>query len=242
MKRATLTLLIILLFIMAGCHSVPGTVGKGKVETREMSLDLTLTGVDVLGAYDVTIDPSLSGKAVLEGESDILDMMDNTQSEKGVLELAFQPGTTLTTNKTVKARIPAIPGGLLKVSGSGTILLGGDGALKGDTFDVEMDGTGDIDITVDAAAVKITITGAGNITLSGNATSQTVEVSGSGEFRGYKCRGSDVHVNLSGGGNAQVYAGTELTGLISGTGNIFYDGNPPRVDISGTGSGKAMRR
>ncbi len=242
MKRTSFTIFIILLVILTGCQNVPGAVGNAKVESRNMPLELTLTGVNVLGAYDVTIDPTLNGMAVLEGESDLLDAMDNRQSETGVLELAFKPGTTLTTNKTVKARVPAFSHGLIRVSGEGTVLTQGENPMKGDVYEIEMGGTGAIDMALDAATIKAAITGAGNITLSGSATTQTVEISGTGEYRGFQCKGSAAHVNITGNGNAQVYTDTELTGLISGAGNILYDGNPQRVDISGQGGGKAMKR
>lgn len=241
-KAVTAIFLFIYIAVLAGCFYVPGVAGNGKAETREMPLTQPLTGVDNMDSFEVTIDPSLSGKAVFDGESNILDLMDSTQNEKGVLELAFKPGTNLMTVQSVKVRVPAVNGGLIRASGSGNILIAGDGVLTGDTFTFETTGSGTIDVAVDAKAISATLSGSGDITLSGSAGNQTVRTSGSGNYKGFACKGNSANVGIQGSGRAEVYTDTSLTGLISGSGDIIYDGNPAKVDISGQGSGKATKK
>ena len=228
-------LLAALLFSLAGCK---GVVGNGDVVTREVTLKRAVTGVKNAGSFDIVIDPSLTGKAVIEGESNILDLMEADQDATGVFRVAMKPDIAVISSKGVTVRLPKVEGGAFEIAGSGGISLAGNTPLKGDTFELKIAGSGDIDLAIEAQQLKCDILGSGNVTVKGTAKSGDVEIAGSGNYNAADCKTEGTVVRILGSGNAQVNASDELECNIYGSGNVLYRGNPPKLKINSNGSGQ----
>jgi hypothetical protein len=194
MKKSLIVLMCLVFgtFVFAGCIYIRlgggSVVGNGKIETREVSLGGDLKGVRDTGPFEVVIDPALSGKAVMEGESNILDAMQVVVDGSGVLNITSQPNVSLMPHSTVTVRTPAISGGLIETDGNGNIRLQGDVALKGDAFELHINGSGDMSLNLEAKDITAGINGSGNIRLTGSATNETVTINGSGNFDAFDCQ------------------------------------------------------
>jgi hypothetical protein len=85
-------------------------------------------------------------------------------------------------------------------------------------------------------AIAIDISGSGDVTVDGTADSQTVTVSGSGNYSGGDLVTRNSTAEISGSGNIAVNALDVLDAEISGSGNTTYTGDPQvRQTISGSG-------
>ena len=103
----------------------------------------------------------------------------------------------------------------------------------------ELVGAGNIESQncLETASLGLSITGAGNITLCGTVGDLTLEITGTGNYRGYDLVSDGCHVTISGAGNVQTTCNDALDVTISGAGNVFYKGNPTiTTSISGAGS------
>jgi hypothetical protein len=113
------------------------------------------------------------------------------------------------------------------------------GPLKSRTFDLELTGSGNVDIeALDATRSRTRITGSSNVAIGGGRVdAQTIEIDGSGDYAAAPLASRSTQVTIGGSGNVEVAAGERLSVDISGSGEVRYHGNP-RVDehISGAGS------
>ena len=102
----------------------------------------------------------------------------------------------------------------LALSGPGTMTIG---SIAVNTLNVDMSGVGSVDV-------------------AGTCTDQVVTLSGAGNYQGSRMESGHTTVNLSGVGNAKVWANEILDASISGAGGIEYYGSA-KVDqkISGLG-------
>ena len=104
--------------------------------------------------------------------------------------------------------------------------------------EVNLSGLGDVRIEeIEADRLVLTLSGAGRIEVSGEATDQVINVTGAGSYDGGDLRSERVDVNLSGAGSATVWATEFLDVNISGLGNVRYYGDPEiRETVSGLGN------
>jgi hypothetical protein len=244
----TFTMLVIVAALcigLAGCFSInlgQGSVmGNGQMTTKEISLSNAPSGAKTMTSIDIVLDPSLEGKAVLEGESNILDVV-TVQNVGGVLEVNYKPNMAIISTRPVKLRMPVISGGLLETNSSGSISMLGTDALKGDTFELRTNSSGNITLAIEAKQLKAVTTSSGNIKVTGSAQKGDIELSSSGTFSGFDCKMATANVRLSSSGNAEVSVSEELTGNTSSSGSVIYDGDPGKVNVSTSSSGKAVKR
>lgn len=95
---------------------------------------------------------------------------------------------------------------------------------------------------IDADNLIVKLSGSGNIFLSGNAHNSDMKISGSGNIKTYDLAAQNCEVRLSGSGNAKVHAVQALYAHVSGSGGIYYKGNPEKVKSKVTGSGDVVSR
>ncbi len=236
-------------------------VGNGKMETKTLDIEQDVTGLKSMGSIDVIIDPSLESEAVIEGESNVIDLVELNQNSSGELTVSTKDHTSLTLHKPMTVRIPAVNGGTIELDGSGSISLDADEALKGDNFrvgimgsgDIQLiletsdlealvSGSGDIDLKVNTQQIRADIDGSGRIKVDGSAANADISINGSGDFDGRDCAMKSVNVNISGSGDISVNVASELTGSVNGSGDVIYTGDPATVSISDNGSGDVIKR
>jgi hypothetical protein len=85
---------------------------------------------------------------------------------------------------------------------------------------------------------SVILTGLGSIILSGPKQNNiSIGLNGVGYIGAYDLEVSNADVMLGGSGEVEVFVTEELTGLISGNGNVYYRGNPfINLPVTGTGS------
>ena len=105
------------------------------------------------------------------------------------------------------------------VSGSGQVTAAG---VAADSFDVEISGSGRVEVT-------------------GAAGTLAVDISGSGRYVGEDFEASVGTVRVSGSGEAVVNVTDDLDVDVSGSGGVQYIGDP-RITESVTGSGDISRK
>jgi hypothetical protein len=103
---------------------------------------------------------------------------------------------------------------------------------------VELSGAGSMAISnLNTESWRVTLPGAGSITVSGQTNSQTVELSGAGSYNAADLVSQQATINSSGAGMAVVQVSDSLDVTINGLGNVEYIGNPTVTEeINGVGS------
>ncbi|TVQ06601.1 MAG: DUF2807 domain-containing protein [Bacteroidetes bacterium] len=123
----------------------------------------------------------------------------------------------------------------LGLSGSGNIFL--DKGFEGEHLRLSLSGSGKILAEgIIFQRVDTHLSGSGSIQTSGYTLQQNVSISGSGKADSYFLESKKTSVKVSGSGSAKVFVTEYLDGRITGSGKIWYIGNPT-VNVSIAGSG-----
>lgn len=156
----------------------------------------------------------------------------------GVLKIHYENGVSI-SNDNAKVFVTAPTLNKIITSGSGNIES--NGILKSaEQIEFNLSGSGDVNAEVDAPSIKVTGSGSGNIKLVGKTRDFVCKVSGSGDVNCGGLQSENTVINISGSGNAHVFASVSLKASTRGSGDIYYLGNPPSPEIHSSGSGSVQ--
>jgi hypothetical protein len=124
----------------------------------------------------------------------------------------------------------------IKVTGSGNVSARGkfSGAEK---LDIDIAGSGEVDIEVNTPKVIVDIAGSGNLTLTGETRDAIVNLAGSGNYDGYGLLTENTKIDIAGSGEAFVHADISLDADLVGSGGVSYRGKAT-VKSNTLGSGR----
>ncbi len=103
---------------------------------------------------------------------------------------------------------------------------------------LDLSGAGDIEVLhLDSEDWHVNLSGAGNITVSGEVDTQTIVISGAGGYNAEELSSQEASIEHSGAGMAVVQVSDTLDVNISGLGSVEYIGDPTvNQTITGVGS------
>ena len=108
--------------------------------------------------------------------------------------------------------------------------------LRDRPLDVSLTGVGFIDLSISASDLTAVLSGVGRIRLAGFVPNFHATLSGAGSLNTNFLEADTAVVTLSGTGRADVRVRDVLTAVISGSGSIYYRGNPTVYEtITGIG-------
>lgn len=123
---------------------------------------------------------------------------------------------------------------------------GGDLTLKSNTeikyAGIELSGGGDLDAAMNADQVKFTLSGGGDAHLNGKASVMEINITGGGDVSADGFVSGIARIQANGGSDVHVKVSEELTGQITGGGDIYYSGNPDKVSIDTRGGSEIHKQ
>ena len=188
-------------------------VGSGKIISQSRSVP-TFTGIQVTGIATVVIHQDTVQSLRIEADDNILDRV-TTAVNNGLLVIGLQQGSYNNVTINVFASMKTIE----RLESVGTASFVSSGPIQTD-------------------AITCRITGTGTMTLTGTATDQTIEVTGTGDVHNFGLISNHCSATISGLGNVEVNTTQQLDAIVSGSGSIIYSGNPGVVNktVAGLGS------
>ncbi len=145
----------------------------------------------------------------------------------------------------------------LKVSGSGTLKVEADAGdvtadvsgsgnitLRGNLKNVKsnISGSGKFDLQASVAGLAaFDISGSGDALARGTAGEVEARISGSGKILAAALETKACKARISGSGSVEINVSDELEATISGSGDVRYAGNPSRLNVHSSGSGKVKK-
>lgn len=127
----------------------------------------------------------------------------------------------------------------LQVNSGGKIVS--ENSIASDYMSLSVSGTGGIDLDVKGNNLKTEISGSGNVTLKGYATTNDIIMSGSGTMNAFACELESAKVKVSGSGTCELSATANLEATILGSGVVKHKGNTKNVTKKIYGSGAVDR-
>ncbi len=235
--RTVLTI-IIALFTLVVVHGQKKIKGNGKMVTIERTTG-DYDGVNVSGWFDVELVDGREGTITISGEENLMEYL-VTEVKDDKLFIKVKKGYYLSPSSWKKDNginitVPVEQISLVAMSGSGDIV--GKKRLEADNFKTAMSGSGDISLEIAAKTTRVSMSGSGDIDLKGSTTDLEVAISGSGDVQAFDLEADNVEATISGSADIKVTANKSLKARVSGSGDIYYKGNPDKIESKSSGSG-----
>ncbi len=212
-----------------------GERGSGELATETRNVDV-FSGIDLKGIGSVSLVAGADQSIQVTTDDNLLDRL-QTEMRGKALTIYFSQGTREVTSLDITVETPTIES--IANSGSGSIRGSGDFAT--DRLDIDLGGSGDIILDVEAQTVDVEVTGSGSVVLRGAAVSFRGDVSGSGSIMAGELATERSEVDMGGSGRVEVDASRSLNVEISGSGTVLYTG-AARLTANVTGSGQVRAR
>lgn len=209
-----LLLLLICCFMVTSCNwAQPGISGEGAVVTKELQLD-EFRSIGLAAAGKVYLTQGSPQKVTVEAQQNVIDNL-KTEVKNGKWGIGFKENMRNYKSLVIRITVPEIED--LSIAGSGTIV--GENAFN------------------NLGELNISVSGSGDVQLSGSADKVSVSIAGSGDVDVQNLRAQNAEVSISGSGDCKVDVSGALDVSIAGSGDVAYKGSP-RVSSSISGAGK----
>jgi hypothetical protein len=239
MKRLFLIALLPVSIFTSCHHFMKDKVrGNGTIKTENRTVG-SFTGVDVGGNIDLYIKQDSTRSIRIEADENLMQYIEVRMEGD---ELVIQPkdGYNLSGSKQIKVYVSSPVFKRLEASGACDI-IGENKIIAAEDFYIDLSGSCDIKLELKTPKVSAESSGAGSISLKGETKDFSVDGSGSTDINCFELMAENTSVELSGAGDAQVYASVKLDVQVSGAADGRYKGNAAVTkDISGAGSVKKI--
>ena len=191
------------------------------------------------GSWDVIVKTGDKDEVRLESTNISLDKV-ITEVENNTLKISLEKGNYRNIGLTVYVTVREVEG--IKSTGSGSFHLQSD--INSGSLSLGNTGSGKIILKrVVADKMSASITGSGEIALSGGSVGEfSLSQTGSGDFKGAEVSFEKANITKTGSGQSQLGEVESLSVRATGSGNVYYAGNPGSTNISSTGSTKVVKR
>ena len=192
----------------ASSHGVHGS-GRPAQETRRVVGDFSKVNED--GAVNVAIRVGDKTSVTVEGDDNIVPLV-KTSVQDNTLYIETKKSIRPKQKLLVTITMPRLD-------------------------EIQLDGAGNVTAKdVKSDALKVGLYGAGNIDISGTASSLTATLDGAGNITLTDLQVKNADVTVDGAGNLDLWATDSLKAALNGVGNIHYKGSPKvQKEVNGVG-------
>lgn len=230
-NQAFIVLSLIAMAILGGCIGYTGCLsGSGHIATDNRSLS-GFDGIDLQSSGNLYLNQGAEQPIRIETDDNILPALKTTV--QGRVLVIGTDGCIAPTRLNIYVSAPLISS--LAVSGSGNII--GRSQIRSDSLSLRASGSGSMDLSMSCRNADTSVSGSGAMRLTGQALNHSAVISGSGSVRGYDLSTRRSSITISGSGMDEASVSDELDARVSGSGNVYYKGNPGAVQQSVSGSG-----
>ncbi len=229
-------ILVFGLFTLTSCdHDDNCISGQGNIETRTLNVE-EFTGINLLGATNVTITQGVTQEVVVTGHPNIIDRLE-TDVVNDIWEMELRRGCYNHYELEVFITVPDMKN--IIITGSGNVDV--NPFTNQGNLELAIIGSGNIflDAFSGTQDLSVSIVGSGNVLCTEDLVdlqNLTISIVGSGNFEGFAISVDVCTINIEGSGDCLVHVLDLLNVTIDGSGNVRYKGTPTiNADIRGSG-------
>ena len=213
--------------------------GKAVAQTRAVPTG-SYDKIEISGSFKVNLVEGKEGIITIVGEDP--DKLLSVKSDGDILKIQTEKKFKWKNNaqNTIVITIPYETISGISLLGSGSISA--NAILIANSFTTELSGSGKISAGFQVNNFTGSVHGSGKMNVGGKAQMAKIEVTGSGSFDAYDLETVETTANVTGSGSCKVNCSQKLKAAITGSGTIYYSGNPKIEDAKISGSGKVKKR
>lgn len=108
-------------------------------------------------------------------------------------------------------------------------------------LEIQVMNSGKVNLEANTETLDVNVMNSGKLNLSGRTNSQRFKVMNSGQFMAYGMKSERADANISSSGKAEIWVSKELVADAMNSGRISYKGNPEKVLVDSSNSGKVSK-
>ena len=224
---------------LAACQGVFGkrVHGNGNVRTEDRQVS-DFKNVEVDGAAKILVSQGDHSAVKIETDENLLQYMEVNQ-EGDKIHIHERKGYNLRPTNGIRVYVTSPVYHSIAAAGACDI-LGQTKITNPEALEMHVSGAGDIKMDIDAPQLGAEVTGSGSVYLKGQTKEVSLDLTGAAHAHCYDLLSENTKVDISGAGDAEVYASVKLDAEVSGAGSVKYKGNASDVNqhVSGAGSVK----
>ena len=226
--------LVFLALLLINCSKGQVVVGNSNIISQEKQLS-AYDRIEVLGSYDVIFTDGEVGKIRIKAPDNILPLI-QTEVSDGLLRIdtgksRYRVKEPIIIYVPVDSRLKQVV-----IRGSADIYT--EKSLETKALEVDVYGSGDVRLQVDASSLALKIDGSGDIRVGGKTDNLSINISGSGDVDASKLTAEKAVININGSGDVSAYVTENVDISIAGSGDVTIKGNPKKVKRIINGSGR----
>lgn len=212
--------------------------GNGVIKTENRTAG-SFNSVHVSGNADVYVKQDSVFSISVESDENLMEYI-LTNIDGNTLEIRPRDRANLKPSRSIKVYVSGPSLRNFEASGACDI-FSENKIMSAESISIQLSGASDVKMDIMAPSIKVDLSGAGTVTLSGQTKDFKVDGSGSTDIKCFDLLSENTDVELSGAGDAEVYASIKLDVRVSGAADVKYKGSPTvNQNISGAGSVKKV--
>jgi hypothetical protein len=238
MKKLIL-LFLLLPVLMTSCFFGGERIkGNGNIKTDERSVS-AFDELEVHGAIHLYISQGPLQPVRIEGDENLLQYVAIVE-QGDRLEFKTKEGYNLDPSGDLKVYVTTPELRHINVTGA-TRVESQTKISSNNNMSLHSSGASHINLEIDAPEISADLSGSGEIQLKGETKRLTLDISGAANALCFGLLTEETNVEISGAGNAEVYASKELEAHVSGAGNVRYKGEVKNIKQEVSGAGTVSR-
>ena len=226
--------LVFLALLLINCSKGQVVVGSSNIISQEKQLS-AYDRIEVLGSYDVIFTDGEVGKIRIKAPDNILPLI-QTEVSDGLLRI----DTGKSRYKVKEPIIIYVPvdSRLKQVVIKGSADIYTEKNLETKALEVDVYGSGDVRLQVDASSLALKIDGSGDIRVGGKTDNLSININGSGDVEVPNLKAEKAAISISGSGDVSAHVTEDVDISIAGSGDVTIKGNPKKIKQKINGSGR----
>lgn len=217
---------------LAGCSSEciqdsGKRVFKGTVEKN-------FDQIKVTGAIKLVLKQDSSYAIKIGADSNVVNLV-RTDVSSGELRVKLDDGIYCGTDSVV---VSVGIGELKKLNTVGAVKVVGDGRIYATDVDLKLEGASDVSLDLSASKLVTRIDGVGKLALTGQTGVHNLTAKGTSTINAFDFVAGIYDINIDGTGKANINVLNDLKIRTSGSSEVYYKGNPKKVDEKKSGATK----
>lgn len=232
--------LVLIVFSCYSCNFMGGEriKGNGTIKSENRSVS-NFNGIKVSGNADIYVKQDAVYSVRIETDENLMEHI-ITELDGAMLDIHPRENSNLKPTRSIKVYVSGPAFSSFIASGACNI-IGENKITSTASITFKLSGAGEIKMDVMAPLVDADLSGAGSISLSGQVRDFKVDGSGATDIKCFDLLTENTTVELSGAGDAEVFASVKLDVDISGAADVKYKGNAAiSQKVSGAGSVKKV--
>lgn len=221
--------------LLQACSGLGCEKGKGDVVKQVLTV-AAFKGIAAQGSLEVRLTRASTQAVEVEGQANLIALL-TTEVKNGVWYIGTKKCYNTDKPFIVHIALPTID--MVSIQGSGDVKS--TGSFTTPQLKVDVQGSGSVDLAIDAKHVDAVVQGSGDIRLKGSCGDLQATVQGSGDIDADELVATNVDATVQGSGDVDVNVTGQLSANVGGSGDITYKGTPTKVNKSVAGSGEVTQ-